>query len=85
MQPMDRREVWGTWLGQLWQGSLGQASLTSSAWKPWDVFPPWKTVTLIDGTPNTQPTIMRRRIDGRWHYRTMTDDEHDDYCRRVAW
>lgn len=29
--------------------------------------------------------LMRRKIDGKWHYRPKTDDEERDFESRNAW
>lgn len=42
------------------------------------------TVDLPDGT-STDHLVMRRKIEGKWHYRRATAEEQADYASREAW
>lgn len=47
----------------------------TAEWEPCS--PTFRKVKLIDGT-RASHSLMRRRVNGRWQYRKMTDEEVAD-------
>jgi hypothetical protein len=48
--------------------------------------PLFKTIKLIDGsTPAISDTLMRRKVDGWWEYRALTNEEFLNYRQRIRW
>lgn len=51
----------------------------------WQYYLPiFRAVELPDGS-STRDLVMRRKIDGKWHYRRATAEEEADYVSREAW
>jgi len=49
---------------------------------PW----PWQRVRLIDGSRSGWfAHVMRRKVNGRWEYRRMTEEELAAEQRANAW
>lgn len=56
----------------------------NTEWKPYYV-PFWRPVTLIDGTPNVCRDVMRRKVNGEWQYRALSEAEAADVYSSEAW
>jgi hypothetical protein len=53
-------------------------------WQMWDVFFRGR-VTLLDGTVRKSGTVMRRRVNGQWQYRALSDEEELERQQGHAW
>lgn len=56
-------------------------SAPASGWAPHIA---WRRVALIDGR-QANGTMMRRRVAGRWQYRSMTEDEQIEAVIDRTW
>jgi len=50
----------------------------------WELCTCWFSKRLIDGT-YSNGRLMRRKINGEWQYRHLTESELSDWFSREAW
>lgn len=55
-----------------------------SEWHPASV--PWRSsVRDIDGSELKSDYVWRRKVDGRWQYKQMTDEECNNHIADISW
>lgn len=52
--------------------------------RDWEECIVWLPKRLIDGSTGLW-VLMRRRVEGRWQYRNLTELEERDRFERMAW
>lgn len=55
--------------------SVGLAEEEPKEWIPWEVYFSWLRRRAVTGELLLRGDVMRRRVNGRWQYRTPTDED----------